>query len=108
MSLSEQEQQRLEKRIEVLLRGEDDNLSRDQKIEALQKRGKKMWTYLLINFAAVLFFGYSFYFDITQLSDTVLKILGVVFVINTLLIFYQKSQISKAIAYLQKEEAKED
>ena len=72
------------------------------KIELLKKRKRSRWWMLAINIVAILFFAYSFYFDITQLSNTLLYVLFAVFVINVILIFYQTKQLKQLIGYLEK------
>ena len=85
------------------LKEEQRSLPAAEKIEILQKKDRSKWWHVGINIAAVLFFGYSFYFGITQLSDTILYILLAVFGINVGLIFYQKKQIRQLIAHLKRE-----
>ncbi len=75
--------------------------SQDEQIYLLKKRKRSRWWMLVVNVAAILFFGYSFYFGITQLSDTLLYILLAVFVINVILIFYQTKQLNRLVAYLE-------
>jgi hypothetical protein len=70
-------------------------------VDALQKKKRNKWIQLAVNIAAILFFGYSFYFDITQLGQTFFIIIFAVFVINVGLIFYQKNQIDELLEYLQ-------
>ena len=83
----------------VHLKGVDENLSSSEKIELLQKKDRNKWYMLIFNVLAILFFSYSFYYDITNLSDTIFTVLLVVFTINVGLIFLQKKQISELIDY---------
>lgn len=78
----------------------------DKKIDRLKKRKRSRWIMLAVNIAAILFFGYSFYFDITQLSNTLLYILFAVFIINVILIFYQTTQLKKLIRYLERKDGR--
>lgn len=96
-----EQQQRYQSYLNIHLKKEQRDLPLVQKIEALEKRGRTKWWHLAINIAALLFFGYSFYFDITQLSSTLFLIIAVVFVVNAGLILYQKKQISELIEYLK-------
>lgn len=92
---------RLESYLSIHLKNDQLELSEDKQLEALQKRGRAKNWHLIFNVAAVLFFGYSFYYGITQLSETFLIAILAVFGINVGLIFYQKKQIDELIEYLR-------
>lgn len=94
-------QERLQSYLTVHLKKDELSLSESNKIDALHKKKRNKWIQLAVNIAAILFFGYSFYFDITQLGQTFFIIIFVVFAINVGLIFYQKNQIDKLLEYLQ-------
>lgn len=96
-----QKQERYRSYLNTYLKKEQLDLSIAEKIEALEKRGRSKWWHLLINIAAILFFGYSFYYGITQLGQTFFIIITVVFGINVGLIVYQKKQIDELIGYLK-------
>lgn len=99
MPYSSEDLNRIRSYEKIHLKGEDEGLSRDEKIEKLQIKDRNKWYMLLFNILAILFFGYSFYFEITNLSDTVFIILIVVFSVNVALIFLQKKQISELIDF---------
>lgn len=99
MSYSSEGLNRIKSYEKVHLKGEDDDLSPDEKIQILKRKDRNKWYLLLFNIFAILFFGYSFYFDITNLNDTVFIILIVVFTVNVGLIFLQKKQISELIDF---------
>lgn len=96
-----EEQQRLQSYLKVHLKKDTLSQSEEEQIEALQSRDKKRWLMLAVNILAILVFGYSFYYDITDLSQTFFIIIAVVFGVNVGLIFYQKKQISELIDYLR-------
>ena len=102
------EQDRLQSYLKVHLKKDEQSLSASEKVEALQKKDRNKWIQLAVNIAAILFFGYSFYFDITQLSQTFFIIIFAVFVINVGLIFYQRNQIKELIGYLKWKERHEN
>lgn len=97
----EETKERLESYLNIHLKKDQLDLPADEKVEALQKRDRAKWWHLIFNFAAIVFFGYSFYYDITQLDETFLLIILAVFGVNVGLILYQKKQINELIAYLQ-------
>lgn len=94
-------QNRLQSYLTVHLKKDELSLPESEQLNALQKKKRNKWIQLAVNVAAILFFGYSFYFDITQLSQTFFLIIFVVFAINVGLIFYQKNQIDELLEYLQ-------
>ncbi len=87
--------------LRIHLKNKHLNASKHEKINRLKKRKRSRWIMLAVNIAAILFFGYSFYFDITNLSETLLYILFAVFIINVILIFYQTKQLKRLIVYLE-------
>lgn len=101
--LTEEQKRKYESYLTVHLKKGERDLPTGEKITALKKRDRNKWIHLLINIAAILVFGYSFYFDITQLSETFFIIIIIVFVVNIILIFYQKYQIRKLIEFLSRE-----
>ncbi|MCC5926729.1 MAG: hypothetical protein JJU41_09250 [Bacteroidetes bacterium] len=70
-------------------------------LEGLRKRRSRYWVMIAVNALALLFFSYSFIYEITQLNSVVYYALGTVFVLNVLLIFHQRKQINLAIEYLE-------
>jgi len=101
---SEGEKERYESYLRIHLKNEQLQASVDEQIEALKKRDRTKWIHLIINIAAILLFGYSFYFDLTQLSNTFFIVIAAIFGINVILIFYQKNQIQKLIGYLSRKQ----
>lgn len=94
------EQERLQSYLNIHLKKDKQSLSLDEQVEELQKKNRKKWIMLAVNIAAILVFGYSFYYDITQLGQTFFIIIVVVFGINVGLIFYQRKQINELIDFL--------
>lgn len=96
-----QQQERFKSYLNIHLKKEQQELPLSGQIQALHKKDRNKWWQLAINVAAILFFGYSFYYDITQLSPVVFYVIFGVFGINVGLIFYQKKQIHQLINYLE-------
>lgn len=99
MAYSSEDLERFKSYEKVHLRGVDDDLPIHQKMDALEKKYRNKWYMLWFNVLAILFFSYSYYFDITALGDTIYIILLVVFTINVALIFLQKKQIRELIEF---------
>ncbi len=102
------EQERYQSYLKIHLKKDQLDLPLAEKIKALEKRDRSKWWHLIINFAAILFFGYSFYYNITQLGETFFTIIMVVFAVNVGLILYQKKQINELIDYLHWKKKHED
>lgn len=98
---SEADEERLESYLDIHLKKDERDLPAERKLEALDKRSRNKWLQLAINLAAMIFFGYSFYYDITQLSVTIFWVITGVFAVNVGLIFWQKSQIRELRAWLE-------
>lgn len=94
-------QNRLQSYLNIHLKKDELSLPAEEQVKALHKKKRNKWIQLAVNIIAILFFGYSFYFDITQLSSTFFYIIFAVFIVNVGLIFYQKNQLDELVAYLQ-------
>ncbi len=94
------EQERLQSYLNIHLKKDKQSLPLEEQMEELHKRNRRKWIMLAVNIVAILVFGYSFYYDITQLSQTFFIIIVAVFGINVGLIFYQRKQIKELIEYL--------
>lgn len=97
----DEKQEQLQSYLKIHLKKEELSLSDEGKMEALHKRKRTKWIQLAVNIVIIPIFGYSFYYDITQLSTTFFYIIVAVFLINVGLIFYQQRQIDELIEYLQ-------
>lgn len=101
--LHTQDHERLESYLRVHLKNGQLSQPKEEQITLLQKKKRKQLWFLFINIIAILFFGYSFFYEITRLSNTIFYILFGVFVINVFLILYQRKQLGQLIEYLEKE-----
>ncbi|HKJ34243.1 MAG TPA: hypothetical protein VKA34_20620 [Balneolales bacterium] len=95
---TEEEKQRFEGYIKLYV--DDDVTEVEDKITALKKRDKKLWFFLIANVVAILLFSLSYFMGDNHFSNVLYIILFVVFGINVLVIFYQKSQLNKTIDYI--------
>ena len=77
------------------------DVSKDEQVNILVKKRKRYWLMIAANLFALLFFSYSFIYGITQINEFVYYVLGVVFVLNLLLILYQRKQIQTTLQYLE-------
>jgi protein-S-isoprenylcysteine O-methyltransferase Ste14 len=104
--LNTKENQKLETFISIQTRGQD-GLTASEKIEVLQSRKKRMYVMIAVNFLALLFFVYSWFFGISSISDWVIYAIVVVFGVNVGMIFYQLSTLHKSVAYLNRYQEEE-
>jgi len=100
MKYSDEDIRRLESYANVHLRKKTD-LPDKQKIPALEKKRRSKLYQLLLNIVIILFFAYSYFYDITSLGDLLFYILVVVFLINVIMLIYQRKQIDELISYYQ-------
>jgi len=100
MKYSDEDIRRLESYANVHLRKKTD-LPDNQKIPALEKKRRSKLYQLLLNIAIILFFAYSYFYDITSLGDLLFYILVIVFLINVIMLIYQRKQIDELIGYYQ-------
>lgn len=103
-----EKQNKLQSYLTIHLKKDEQTLPPADQIEALDKKKRNKWIQLAVNIAAILFFGYSFYFNITELGNTFFYIIFAVFVINMGLIFYQMNQIDELVDYLRWKQQYED
>lgn len=102
MELHQDERRDLvERMVRAHVRGAHPDMNDDEKLLGLKQRFKWLALMLWLNIALVLIYGYTFAQGITQLSNTVFFLILGAFIINVLLIFYQRSQLKKAIDYLE-------
>ena len=100
MNYSDEDIRRLESYANVHLRKKTD-LPDKQKIPALEKKRRSKLYQLLLNIVIILFFAYSYFYDITSLGDLLFYILVIVFLINVIMLIYQRKQIDELISYYQ-------
>ncbi len=98
---SDQEKNRFKALLKVHLKQKEKSEPIDEQIRLVEKKKRNKWWMLAVNVAAILFFGYSFLFNITQLGDTLLYVLLIVFVVNVGLIFYQQKQLGELAQFLR-------
>ncbi len=73
----------------------------ENKIQLLKARFKRLIIMLVVNIGIVVFFGYSFYYEITTLSDTWYTFIVVFFVMNVIFITYHWKKLRQSIDYLE-------
>lgn len=104
---SEQEKDRFNALLKVHLKQKEQSEPIGEQLRLVEKKKRNKWWMLAVNVAAILFFGYSFLFNITQLGDTLMYVLLIVFVINVGLIFYQQKQLGELIDFLRWKQEKQ-
>lgn len=99
MPYTKEDLERFKSYEKIHLRRVDDSVSPGEKIDILEKKDRNKWVLLLLNVLAIIFFSYSYYFDITELGDTIFFILIVIFTVNVGMIFFQKKQIKELMEF---------
>lgn len=100
MKYSDDDIRRLESYASVHLRKKTD-LPDKQKVPALEKKKRSKLYQLLLNVVIILFFAYSYVFEITSFGDLLFYILVIVFLINVIMLIYQRKQLDELIDYYQ-------
>jgi len=98
MKYSEDDIRHLESYAKVHLRKKTDLPDRE-KVPVLEKKKQSKIYQLLLNIAVILFFAYSYFYNITSLGDIFFYLLVFVFMINVMMLIYQRKQINKLIEY---------
>ncbi len=91
----------VERMVRVHVRGARPDMDDDEKLMGLKQRHKWLKLMLGLNVVLVSVYAYTFVSGITQLGNTVFYLILGAFVVNVLLILYQRGQIGRAIAYLE-------
>lgn len=89
--------------IEVQLGKAAREMSPKQQKAGLTQKFRRLMIMMTVNLGVVLFFGYSFYYDITQLSTTWFTLIMVFFAVNVLLLSYQWKQLKQALSWLDEQ-----
>lgn len=87
--------------IEVQLGKNANAMSPEQQRLGLENKYRRLLIMLAVNIGIILFFGYSFFYDITQLGPTWLVLIGLFFLLNILMLGYQWNQLNEAIQWLK-------
>jgi hydrogenase-4 membrane subunit HyfE len=99
----QEEQAFADRMVRVHLRGSGTTLSNAEKVLGLEKRLRRLTAMLVLNVLVVIFYAYAFYMSLTQLEPLVFGLIFGAFMLNVLLIVYQRKQISRAIDFLKLE-----
>ncbi|MGF1671578.1 MAG: hypothetical protein ACFCU6_14125 [Balneolaceae bacterium] len=102
MSYSDDDVRRLKSYAKVHLR-KNSELSVSERIPLLEKKKRSKFYQILLNVLIILFFGYSYYYEITTLGDIFFYILAIVFTINVIMLHLQRKQIDELMQYYRSE-----
>ena len=96
----EAHEKRMRAFIEVQLGKDALKLAPKQQKAGLEQKFRRLMLMMGVNIAVVVFFSYSFYYDITRLGSTWFSFIVVFFLVNVLLLSYQWRQLKQALAWL--------
>ena len=94
------EKDRFEMFERVHLRNSED-LGDEEKISKLEKKHRSKWIQIIFNVVVILGLGYAFYNGYRPFDDWVYYLLAFIFVLNVILLYWQKNQIEQLSAYLK-------
>lgn len=88
--------ERIEQYERVQFRGVSlSELQPEKRTELISKRRRNRIIMMILNVLLMIFFGYSIYAGLTQLSQTWLTVIGIVFSVNIGLYLYQLHQLKE-------------
>lgn len=96
------EEIRIQAFIDLQIGSQSEGVPIAEKIRMLQSRLKRNFILVFVNIGILLFFGYSFYFGITQLSETWLILIVVFFLVNVLILTKTIRRLKEAISWLER------
>lgn len=85
----------------VHLRKESD-LSDEEKISKLHNKRRSKWIQIIFNVVVISGLGYAYFAGYRPFVDWVYYLLAFIFVLNVVLLYWQKNQIDDLSAYLEK------
>lgn len=100
MTYTDQELTRINTVLDYHVGKNRDGKSVSEQIRILEHRKRRFFFIISINILALVFFGYWFFSDMTELASWIFWVLAAVFVLNLISVNYQKRQIQQAIEYL--------
>lgn len=95
------EKERFEMYERVHLRKHED-LPDEEKITKLEKKHRSKWIQIVFNVVVIVGLGYGYFVGYRPFAEWVYYVLGFIFVLNVLLLFWQKNQIEELAAYLER------
>ena len=96
------EKERYEMYERVHLRSNED-LPTDEKISKLKKKHRSKWIQIIFNVVIIAALGYAYIEGYRPFADWLYYILGFIFLLNVVLLYWQKNQIEDLSAYLANE-----
>lgn len=94
------EKERFEMYERVHLRNHED-LPGEEKISKLQKKHRSKWIQIIFNVVVITGLGYGYFIGYRPFTEWVYYILAFIFVLNVVLLFWQKNQIEQLAGYLK-------
>lgn len=95
------EKERFEMYQRVHLRNHED-LAREEKITKLEKKHRSKWIQIIFNVLVITGLGYGYLVGYRPFAEWVYYVLGIIFVLNVVLLYWQKNQIEQLAGYLKK------
>lgn len=80
----------------------DPDLPDEEKISKLENKRRSKWIQIVFNIVVVTGLGYAYYAGYRPFADWVYYLLGFIFVLNVVLLYWQKNQIDDLYSYLEK------
>jgi magnesium-transporting ATPase (P-type) len=95
------EKERIEMYERVHLRNYDD-LPGEEKISKLEKKHRSKWIQIVFNVVVISGLAYGYFIGYRPFAEWVYYILAFIFVLNVVLLYWQKNQIEQLADYLKR------
>lgn len=86
----------------VHLRSHED-LPTHEKLSKLENKHRSKWIQIIFNFVVISGLGYAYFAGYRPFADWVYYVLAFIFLLNVVLLYWQKNQIEDLSAYLKNE-----
>lgn len=80
----------------------DSDLEDEEKISKLVNKHRSKWIQIIFNVVVISGLGYAYFAGYRPFADWVYYVLAFIFVLNVVLLYWQKNQIEDLSAYLEK------
>lgn len=80
----------------------DSDLEDEEKILKLVNKHRSKWIQIIFNVVVISGLGYAYFAGYRPFADWVYYVLAFIFVLNVVLLYWQKNQIEDLSAYLEK------
>lgn len=79
----------------------DEDFTEEEKISKLTKKHRSKWIQIIFNVVVISVLAYTYFAGYRPFAEWVYYVLAFIFVLNVVLLYWQKNQIEELSAYLK-------